>query len=398
MKGFNGPITGMLAPWNKVKRYISMSKGLNILIIHLEFSCWKVAKSWSYETQFAFNAAFERLGIELCTFVNIPDGLMLQKKSLRNLVSQVVGGRKFDQIWLEAVHSEYDQEFLEYLARLAPVRLAMIGESLTYAEEDYHYVPALRTRYAEVKKRLKYFTHALCVDEEDVRRLKRECGLQAFWWVPGLPEWSIARSISSPSYEQACFSGPVYGKRADLLKHPELTQYMLHLPSLEKSTLFPALFNWIQRLHMALMMASPSLSARYNAKYIYALQNIRVRLFKYWIEGLSRGIAVVQLPHFVKAFPGRVYEGMAAGRPVITMTLKDRPQAMSLFEPGKEILFYQNGPEELIDLIKKLQADKTYARSIAENATRKMRSLHTIELRMQQIARWLDTGDLPNYQ
>lgn len=374
-----------------------MPRKQNILIIHLEFPKWKIAKSWSYETQLGLNGGFEAKDINLLSILKLyTDNNYLDKcwfKSVKN----IIGNRKFDQVWMEVVHSEYSKEFLEYVSELAPVRLAMIGESLLYDESECCYVPALRTRYEEVKRRLGYFTHALCGDEEDVGLVEADFGLHALWWVLGIPEGSIVDSVDKPVYDKASFSGPVYGARDALLKHPDLSRYLLHLPPLEKSTIYPMLFDCTQSLFTESLKAFPLLAVRYNSQYVSTIKNIRFRLYNNWIEGLKRGIAVVQLPHFFKAFPGRVYEGMAAGRPVITLPLKNRPKAMQLFEPGKEILFYNNGPDELIELIKMLQKNKNYAKQMAENAAKKLKKFHTIDVRVCQVLRWIDTGDLPPY-
>jgi hypothetical protein len=370
----------------------------SILIIHLDFPRWKVAKSWSYEAQLGFNEGLDACGSNVFSLMNLyAQGSHLHKCWFRS-IKEFVGTQKFDQVWAEVVHSEYTEEYLNFMVGLAPIRLAMIGESLLYGEEERRYLPSLETRCEEVKKRLAYFTHTLCVDEKDVKLTEADCGVHALWWVLGLPEWSIAKSIENPMYDKAGFSGPVYGARSGFLQDLELSRFMLHLPPLEKRSSYPFLFDVTQRLHVLSLGASPSLAAYSNRHYISAIRHIRQRLFHSWLVGLKRGIAVVQLPHFVKAFPGRIYEGMAAGRPVITMALKDRPQAMRLFEPGKEILYYENAPEELIELIKMLQKDSGYARNIAENAVKKMRNLHTIEIRVKQILDWIESGDLPGYQ
>jgi len=375
----------------------SMPHKKSVLIIHLDFPRWNMAKSWSYETQLGLDEGLIHQ-VNLHSLIN----LRIHNTSLGRFwvksIRDVIGNRKFDQVWMEVVHSEYPEEFLEFVAGLAPVRIAMMGESLQYDEEDYQYAPVLRVRYEQVKKRLRYFTHALCGDEDDAREISSDgAGLPALWWVVALPKWSIVNSIEEPIYDKASFSGPVYGSRNNFLQHPELSKYMLYLNPLEKRTAYPLIFDSIQTLQAGSLFAFQPLSTYSSRYYVSAIRYVRLRLYRSWIEGLKRGIAVVQLPHFFKAFPGRVYEGMAAGRPVITMSLKNRPQAMQLFEQGKEILFYENDPEELIELIKLMQKDKAYARRVAENAASKMKAFHTIDIRIKQILKWVETGDVPNY-
>lgn len=368
-----------------------------ILMIHLEFSAWQQAKSWSYETQLGINGGLESNNARSKTIIKLYGGNSYPDEMWIKSAKEIIGNQKFDQVWMEVVQSEYSEEFLEFISGLAPVRLAMMGESLLYTEEECRYAPVLRTRFGKVKKRLRYFTHVMCVDEDDVRLVETECGLPAFWWVVAVPEWSITRSIDEPTYDKASFSGPVYGARSAFLSHPELSRYMLHLSPLEKNTVYPKLFNRTQSLYTALLTRYPLLAEHFCRLYVSAILHIRMQMYNSWIKGLKRGIAVVQLPHFVKAFPSRIYEGMAAGRPVITMSLKNRPQAMKLFEPGKEILFYENDPEELVELIKMVQKDKNYAKQIAGNAARRMREFHTIDARVKHILHWIDTGDVPYY-
>lgn len=369
----------------------------NILIIHLDFPRWRVARSWSYETQLGFNEGLSAYGCNVTTLINNRHHNSGLHESWFRSVRELVGSRKFDQVWAEVVHSEYSDDYLDFLAGLAPIRLAMIGESLRYTEEEYGHAPVLRSRCAEVKKRLEYFTHVLSCDEKDADDIEVECGIKTLWWVLGLPSRSIATAIEPPVYDQACFSGPVYGARGRFLAHPELSRLMLHLPPLEKQSKDPLWFDLANLFQRLALTTSPRLAAYTNHRYVETLCCVRQRMFDSWLHGLKRGLAVVQLPHFVKAFPGRVYEGMAAGRPVITMALQDRPRTMGLFEPGKEILFYQHGPEEVIELIKRLQTDQGYGLSIAENAAQKLRSRHTLEQRVRQILCWIEVGELPDY-
>ncbi len=78
-------------------------------------------------------------------------------------------------------------------------------------------------------------------------------------------------------------------------------------------------------------------------QYLQALRNIRLQAFSVYLDSMAEGSAVINFPSFGKIYTGRVYEGMAAGRPVITVQLEDRPLLESLFEDGKDILLYPEG-------------------------------------------------------
>ena len=139
-----------------------MPKKQKILVIHLEFPRWKTAKSWGYQAQLGFNVGLESNGANIQSFIKL-----YANKNSNNWMKAVkerVGAQKFDMVWMEVVHSEYSNDFLDFVSELAPVRLAMLGESLCYDENECFYAPVLRTRCDVVKRQLAYFTHALCVD------------------------------------------------------------------------------------------------------------------------------------------------------------------------------------------------------------------------------------------
>src|SRR5438067_9752015 len=106
------------------------------------------------------------------------------------------------------------------------------------------------------------------------------------------------------------------------------------------------------------------------------LRRVRRELFSQFLEGLQAGSAVVNLPHLVKAYAGRVVEGMAAGRPVVSWDLPDRPRNRALFEEDQEILLFQRDqPEHLAEHLRRLRADPQLGQSLADNARRKVRRL-----------------------
>jgi glycosyltransferase involved in cell wall biosynthesis len=128
------------------------------------------------------------------------------------------------------------------------------------------------------------------------------------------------------------------------------------------------------------------------------LRIIRRQAFAQWISGLQAGCAVVNLPHFVKTYAGRVVEGMAAGRPVISWEIPDRPRNTALFEANREILlFSRDVPTQLAEHIRHIRREPGFAQQLVERARRKLRRFHTLEKRVQHILRWLEAGDEPDY-
>ena len=373
-----------------------MRKTPNILIIHLEFGKWKEAKSWSFQTQIGLSLGFNYHNITSIEVIN-PYGAKSYNKRMGDIIRAIAGNKKYDQVWMEVVQSDYDDDFFDFVCDLAPVRVAMIGESLTYTHEECEYIPSLKNRYNQVVNKLKYFTHALAVDESDIYRIKAEHGLNAFWWVVAIPQASIVTYIKDAEYNKAIFSGPTYGSRVKYLENDDLSKFMLHLEPLENSTIYPFVFDLCQKAYFASSLVSIKPAVKYNHLFVNTIRNARQNMFELWLKSLSRGMAVVQLPHFVKAFPSRVYEGIAVGRPVITPIITNRPRTMNLFENSKEIFYYNDNPGEVVEIIKKLQSDIPHSKRIAESAINKLKEYHTVEKRIKQILEWIESGDEPSY-
>lgn len=370
-----------------------MNRKNNILVIHLEFSKWKSAKSWSYQTQLGLFDGFKSEKYKIHHLLN-PFGGERYRRRFGSHVMAYVKNKKFDQVWMEIVHTNYDQDFLSFIFELAPVRVAMLGESIYYTEEEIRFAPVLRNRSSKIQNLTKYFTHALCIDEADSESLKSP-NLEAIWWVPAMPK--TQQTIDAINRSSAIFSGPSYGNRASFLNDEELKLHVEHLVALENDTQYPLLFDITQLVFKSSLFFPAAINSKLGDIYAGTIHNTRSILFDYWIEGLKRGVAVVQLPHFVKAFPGRIYEGMAAGRPVITPMLKDRPRAMQLFTPNEEILYYGNKPSEIVALVEKLNSDRKYAEEVASNALAKVQRLHNTQRRTEQILRWIENNIEPNY-
>ena len=107
---------------------------------------------------------------------------------------------------------------------------------------------------------------------------------------------------------------------------------------------------------------------------------------------MEEGSAVINLPSFGKIHTARVYEGMAAGRPVITVETQDRPHLASLFKDGRDLLLYpRDNPSVLAGHIKHLLDDPDFGRQIAMNARDKLLRYHTMEFRVAQFLDWIAT-------
>lgn len=361
---------------------------LRILLLLLEFPTWYRASHLSYGAQLGLAAGLRANGVKHLT-ITTPWFLRAQ---------EICAGKKFDQVWIEIVHNDVDEAFLQWVATLAPVRIGLIGESLEYHPEEYATCSELEGRKEKVERRLKYVTHVLACDEKDVDDLNARKLVPALWWPQAVPARCICEREETVQRKCGVFSGSFYGERANWLEYPELKGLLVHQPSPEHATVYPVLFGKLHGAVRRFMRSGFPINNGILSLYLNCLLYIRRQCFALWLEGMRMGCAVVNLPHFVKAYPGRVVEAVAAGRPVISWEIPDRPQNRALFEDDKEILVYPgNDPMQLAAQIEHIVSDPDLAKRITTNARRKLRRFHTIERRIRQILDWVATGDTPIY-
>lgn len=371
---------------------------LSILYIPLEFSTWNGARSWSYSAQLGLEEGFAANNLE-CLTIPVIQGIPSHfPASWLSHAKQLCVGRRFDQVWIELVHTDPGEEVLEWLATLAPVRIALLPESLEFDDEIYSLHPPLRNRKAVVDFRLRFMTHALAVDEVDAERLNRGGLVKALWWPQAVPERFIRVQSGSASAEQAIFGGASYSWRQRIMDYPPLARLLKKLPAPENDTSYPALFDAVNRHCLAALDSGRAVDETMLAAYLSVLRGIRQECFSLWLNSLGSGCAVVNLPGYIKSYPGRVIEGMAAGRPVVSAEVPDRPRTRELFCNGEDILLFpQERPEVLEQHIIKLRSDPDYARQLAENARAKLWRFHTMEKRIGQILDWIQGGTEPCY-
>ncbi|WP_298438389.1 glycosyltransferase [Geobacter sp.] len=369
-----------------------------ILFISLEFSSWQSAKSWSYTAHLGLEEGFAANGIDCLTIPAHADVTQTDAKSWLSRARQLCEGKKFDQVWIEIVHTNPDESFLNWLETIAPVRIGLVGESLQYQSEAYQEAPHLKERRMQVEKRLRYMTHALTVDEADAEDLSSRGVVKALWWVSAVPERFIGECPEPPRLDAATFCGALYGKRASWLEHPELRSLLVKQGAPEDGTPYPALFGELHRVADAYLASGAPIDTRYLAAFMSPLRRIRQEIFDLWIKGLRDGVAVVNLPSFFQGYAGRVFEGMAAGRPIITWEIPNRPRTNALFADDAEILLFPgDSPEALTEQIRHIQRDPAFANRIAAAARRKLWRHHTVEKRVRQIMHWIESGVEPSY-
>jgi glycosyltransferase involved in cell wall biosynthesis len=194
------------------------------------------------------------------------------------------------------------------------------------------------------------------------------------------------------------FPGTPYGPRQAFLSHPSLKGLLGHLAPPEAQTMYPLLFDGLQAAATNFAASSLADWPVSMAEYMEVHRRIRRTTFGMWLEGIRLGAALVNLPHPVKTYASRVYEGMAAGRPVLSWDLPDRPRNRQMFEPGSEILLFdRDAPEQLAEHIQRIQREPEFGARLADRALKKLRRFHTAEQRVKQILSWVETGAEPVY-
>ncbi len=366
------------------------------LLVQLEFPTWASARPWTYSANFAIREGLEANGYECLTIPAIPPSSSPASANWLKHAERLCRGKQFDLVWVWLVHYEYDRQLLEWIASLAPVRVGFVMESLSYTQEEQGFSPITAKRAAVTESQLAYMTHAVVIDEVDAGPINAKRNIPAFWCPAFVPERFIDPPDEHPVRNLAAFHGTPYGHRQAWLDHPGLKGILIS-PASSPSAV-QQLFDQLQLTAAKLLARHPDAVETLLPKYVSDLQRVRLTEFTQWMKSLREWACIVNLPGFQKGYGGRVYEAMAAGRPVISWDITDRPRNRALFEEGKDIVFFpKDDPSTLAQHIASVLREKGYAYELARNATRKMIRHHTAEKRIQQILSWIATGVVPSF-
>ncbi len=369
---------------------MSGAAGPRVLLLPLEFPKWESARHMSYAAQLGLEEGLAAHGAQVLT---LPTPWFAR-------APEVCAGQRFDQAWFEVSrHEELPSGFLDWLAEQAPVRVGFLVESLEYSAGEQALSPILARFRQRAEQRMEYLTHVVPVDEADAAAVQARGALRALWWPQAVPARCINEDPPPPRVPRAVFSGSPYGERGVWLDRPDLERLLVRQPSPEKGTAYPFLFD---ALHTVTARQLARKGARLDSllpRYLRSLRWLRNRSFQRWLSSMEEGCAVVNLPAHVKAYAGRVVEAMAAGRPVLSWAIPERPRTAALFRDGEEILLFpRSQPAVLAAHIERLLAEPEYAAGLVRAARRKVREFHTMERRVGQILRWIETGEEPVYQ
>lgn len=372
---------------------------MNVLFLMLEFRNWQQARSLAYPSQLGLAEALRASGATVLTLPAVYGIAPDAPGSWLRHAQRLVAGMQFDQVWIEVVHSSLDAETLGWLAHLAPIRVGFILESLQYNPTVYTQAPHLRGRKELVWDRLRFLTHAVAADEVDADEIERGGVVRGLWWPQAVPAQFLQPAAAPAENGLAVFYGALYGDRAHWFTHPQLKNLLqTPQPSLEHATAYPRHFDELMQAGILHLEQGENPTRETLNEYLTLLRHIRQEIFRLWLQSLQTGCAVVNLPSFFNGYPGRVFEAMAAGRPVITPRLVDRPRTASLFTEGQEILLFDStNPEDLAACIRQVQERPQWAQELAERALHKVRTKHTLEHRVKEILAWTIDDIAPQY-
>ena len=369
---------------------------MKVLLLQLEFPTWKQARAWTYPACFGVAEGLRASGVDCTTLPLIADPPYSSTAWLAHM-KRMLKGQRFDQVWVWLVHAPLDDAILSWLSELAPIRVGIIMESLQYSEEDYAWAPHLRARQGFVEQQVRALTHVLVPDECDVERTAARTGVPALWFPPMVPERFISTPQNAPVHRVGVFHGVPYGPREQWIHHPALKSCLTFArPS--APTLFQQLFDRLQQSAIQRLATPAGMPAAELTHYTTMLQEVREGEFREWMTQLPLWAAIVNLPSLAKFFGGRVFEGIAAGRPVVSYAVPGHPMNNSLFVEGEEILYFSpSRPDSLAEVLDRLLADDTFATRIAGNAQHKLRTYHTSERRLVETLAWIQSGTTPVY-
>lgn len=371
---------------------------MKILCVLLEFPNWTMARSWSYTTSYAVLDGLENIGHDVTLLPSLYGTAPSEPTSWMTHADSLFKNEKFDLAWVWITHNFYPPEFWAWLESRAPIRIGMVMESMTATCEEIEQLPHLSERKALVMRDLKNCTHAVLCDEFDTQAVEAELKIPAAWFPSIVPEAHI-RPLDPPNKTQATFIGSAnYTIRRSLLQHPILEKLIAKPKMPEQETALPASFDALQAAISSLMANSPPTHADWK-NYCDNLRKIRRNLFELTLDAHRTGGVSVNLPSYFKSYPGRVVEAIAAGVPIISCEIEDRPRCTKLFAEHQDILFFnKNDPLSLAECVKELISDRDHASRQTSSARIKLYAMHTAEYRMAQFMRWIFEGITPNYE
>ena len=364
----------------------------------LEFSTWERARAWGYLGNFGIEEGLKANDVDCVVLPALQEVPTSSSASWLYHARQFLRDQRFDQVWVWLVHNSYDPAAMEWLRGLAPVVVGWVGESLEHTAEELWRFPHLARRQELAEQQIRQMTHVLAVDERDVDYINQRGLARAIWYPLAVPSRYLVEPAAASIDRRPVFSGSSYGARAEWLEHPALQPVLRRATPPEEGSPHPEMFDRLHRLVNGRSEGLGPLAGELLSDYVDAWRALRRKLFDRWMEVLRQWPAVVNLPSVGKVYTSRVVEAMAVSTPVLSWEIPNRPRNRALFEDGKEILLFpENEPHGLAAQIRRLEHEPGLGQRLASAARLKIGRQHTVERRVQQVLRWIDTGEEPDY-
>lgn len=367
-------------------RETTESRRRRVLLVPVESVSWQRAQAWSYTLGLAFEEGLTANGVE-CAVVPALEGFPpVSPRSWLYHAPRLLDGQTFDQAWIWLNDEGHDAVFFDWLARVAPVRVGVITQSLEYTAEECRETPDLLARRDRIDQQLRAMTHALAVDEYDAGAIRARLGMPSAWLPCSVPARVVAESAA------------VTGGSADTQAEANLSNLAArsHLSNTSNADAnWPAQYDALQRemLRVLTAGAAGTATAALLERYVAALRTIRRGLFERSIASRRNRPVSVHPPSALKAYAALVIESMSAGVPVVSWDIPHRPANRALFVPDHEIRVFDRHDREAQERhLRELRLHPEMARAQAAAAREAVAQRHTIEARVARILAWIETG------
>ena len=375
---------------------------LRILFIQQEWPTeFRRSTQWSYISSLGYVEALRACGAEV----------FLLTSPLLPFAAELLHKGDFDQVWLnDLVHLDVPPSLLAWAEDLAPMRVGLVGESLTHTEDELADLPDLATRDARVQARAVHTTHLLMCDEADARRYAAS-GHRALWLPPGMLRSMVAevaelgaacdatrgdtsgrggRHFAARSDAPIGFIGDLYAKRIRFFADHGIAERVVGVRPNDRPPEIEAAYLALARRSADVARVAPEARIEHVAAYARDLITLRRHIFERYLHAFSGLLATLNPPSIVKGYPGRVVEAIGRGVVVVSARPKDRPGAERMFEPGREILLFDAADAPgLCRELDALRADVGRAREIATRARARLLADHTLEARCARALRFV---------
>ncbi len=395
--------------------------GQRILFVPFEFLSWQKGGLWQYGIHYGWEEGL-RLpygAVQSNTIVTIPgiyeipssyhaSWLYHIEHLLRSQTDiQQVSGQWFDQAFVMLRHHQIKDNTLTWLQNNAPIRVAIIPESLHGTSSKADLWEARR----ETEDILPYFTHLCCMDEGDAVYY-REQGYNTMFCPWAIPERFVQNAQvvqHEHQYQSAGFAGVAYERRAEYVAHPALQNLIEIMPRVEQAfgseVQFHVLYEEAQAVLHGALHNEHQPTWQNLVEHVQVLRRIRENVFKAYLHTLAQWNTTIILPANFRGYSNRIVEAASAGIPVVSWRPHGsfpRPLTDLLFIDGADIFLFDDGDvtvvaPRLAEQLHTLQTQESLRRRLAQNLIRTVQTHHTTQRRVADIQAWIATGILPWY-